>query len=198
MNKKLIWLMGGMASGKSTLRRALCTVLATSEPKLISNDKVEYTDFGNIACVGKCLKDDGCDGLDSSFGRLKKEGGLNSTRECLKLRDIVILEGSQTSSQWIQPLVDMCKEMNVDFYVVSLDCRYWANFLLLKQRIEKRGGSERDITDKRIDSVMRKINQFRGVFNKLTPFANCLKIDTEGVELEEKVVKVLQFIRMME
>lgn len=189
--------MGGMASGKSTLRRALCAVLGTSEPELIATDEVEYTDFGNIACVGKCLKEDGCDGLDSSFGRLKKEGAINTTRKCLELRDIVILEGSQTSGQWIQPLVNMCKEMGVDFYVISLDCRYWANFLRLKQRIEARGGTEKDITDKRIESVMGKINQFRSAFNKLVPLANCLKIDTEGIELEEKVIKVLQFIGVM-
>lgn len=197
MNKKLIWLIGGMASGKSTLRRALCTVLENSESKLISNDEVEYTDFGEIVCIGNCtLK--GCDGLDKSFSRLKKDGGIKSVEHCLKKqKSVVVLEGSQTSSKWIEPLMNICRETDTDFYVILLDNSYWSNLMRLKQRIEEKGGTEKDITDKKIDSVLGKNRQFRGVFAKIPDGVNKLRIDCENIELEEKVIKVLQFIGMM-
>lgn len=189
--KKLIWLIGGMASGKSTVRRALCKVLAESDPVLIEQEGIEYTDFGNIGCVGKCLKEDGCDGLDSSFGRLKKSGGLATTNVCIDKYELTILEGSQTSSEWIKELHDICEKRNCDFYVVLLDCRYWENYLRLKKRIESRGGTEADITDSRIGSVTGKINQFRHVFDKASEYAKCIRIDTEGLSIEEEVLQVL-------
>lgn len=198
MNKKLIWLMGGMASGKSTLRRALCAVLGTSEPELIATDEVEYTDFGEIVCVGNCILNKGCDGLDKSFSRLKKDGGIKSVEYCLrKQKSVVVLEGSQTSVKWIEPLMDICQQTNTDFHVILLDYSYWSNLMRLKQRIEEKGGTEKDITDNKIDSVLGKNHQFRGIFAKIPDSVNKLRIDCENIELEEKVIKVLQFIGVM-
>ena len=42
--KRLIWILGGMASGKSTLRDGLIRELKTSEPKLVKEEGVEYVD----------------------------------------------------------------------------------------------------------------------------------------------------------
>ena len=189
--KKLIWLIGGMASGKSTVRRALCKVLSDAEPTLVLGNGIEYTDFDTVGCVGKCMKEDGCDGLDTSFGRLKKVGGLLTTATCIDRYPITILEGSQTSSEWIKELHDMCERRNCDFYIILLDCRYWENYLRLKKRIEARGGSEKDMTDERINSITSKINQFRHIFDKAGEYAKCTRIDTEGLSVEEEVLQVL-------
>ena len=91
--KKLIWITGGMASGKSTLRSQLLDLLKQNDGKLIKEPGLEYTDYGNVAAVGDCTKTNQCNGLDTSFGRLKKEGALKTTEYCIEHYDITILEG---------------------------------------------------------------------------------------------------------
>lgn len=174
--------MGGMASGKSTTRRLICELYGDKDGELVEKDGMEYTDFGYVACVGKCLKEEGCDGLDSSFGRIKKDGAIATTRHCIASYPLTILEGSQTSGEWTTVLSEICKKENCEFWVVLLDCRFWVNFQRLLARIESRGGTEADISDQRIQSVISKIRQFRGVFEKAKNVegVHTLYIDTEN------------------
>lgn len=194
--KILIWLMGGMASGKSTVRRALCKALSDKEPLLVLEDGSEYTDFGNVACVGKCLKEDGCDGLDASFSRLKKDGGLHTVEYCIRCHDVTILEGSQTSGEWTKSLSEICKKYDCEFWMVLLDCRYWENYKRLLKRIEGRGGTDADMTDQRISSITSKIRQFRGVYERASNVDGVrrLRIDTEGKDVAEEVFEILSTI----
>ena len=196
--KKLYWIMGGMASGKSTLRRALCSVFGTQDAELVQEEGIEYTSFGRVACPGKCIKSDGCDGLDSSFGKLKKEGGIRTTERCVREHEIVVLEGSQTTLQWVKPLVDICSRNNCDFYMVLMDCRLWENYKRLKKRILARGGSDADVTDDRLNSVRAKNNQYKGIFTKSQEVEgiNFIRINTEGMEVEEEIMQLIEESRL--
>lgn len=191
--KKLIWIIGGMASGKSTIRRLLTSVLANDERVLISGNGIEVTTFGDLCIVGEAKEEGVCDGLDSSFGRLKKDGALNSTEYAIANYDITILEGSQTSGNWIEPLVAMCKKHDCEFHLILMDITLWQNFHRLYQRILKRGGSEEDMTNKRIESVRSKNNQFSNIYEKCLgeEGINCFKLNTIGRTDEEKVLDCL-------
>lgn len=200
MVKKLIWLTGGMASGKSTMRRLLTKVLSDTASELIIEDGVEITSFGNLAVVGEALEGGVCDGLDRSFGRLKKDGGLSSTEYSVKNFDITILEGSQTSGNWLKPLSEMCLKHNCEFYLVLMDVPYWENYKRLFKRIKERGGTEADMTNKRLESVRAKNKQFEGVFIKAEGFTNIhrLRLNTIGKTDEESLLECLHGLNINE
>jgi deoxyadenosine/deoxycytidine kinase len=168
--KKLIWIMGSMSSGKSTLRRNFCNVMYDGKPKVIRGvmNNVPYiiTEFGEVCIVGEATETSACDGLDKSFGHLKKDGGINSVIYGIKNYEYTILEGSQTASTWIEELNFIAKEYNVEFYAIYLNVTLWQNYKRLLNRIQERGKTEADMTDKRLESVRSKNKQFRGVFDK--------------------------------
>ena len=191
--KKLIWITGGMASGKSTLRSQLLDLLKKYDGKLIKEPGLEYTDYGNVAAVGDCTKKNQCNGLDSSFGRLKKEGALATTEFCIKNYNITILEGAQTSAQWVLPLCEMCLKHNCRFYLVHLDLRYWENYQRLRTRLLASGKTEKDISDDKLESIRGKNNQARLIDEKctLTGFVKVIKLNTEDMSTEDKLYNVI-------
>lgn len=191
--KKLIWITGGMASGKSTLRSQLLNLLKQHDGKLIKEPGLEYTDYGNVAAVGDCTKTNQCNGLDTSFSRLKKEGALATTEHCIKNYDVTILEGAQTSAQWVLPLCEMCLKHDCKFYLVHLDLRYWENYQRLRTRLLASGKTDKDITDDKLDSVRGKNNQSRLINEKctLTGFVKVIRLNTEDMSTEEKIMNVI-------
>ena len=191
--KKLIWITGGMASGKSTLRQQLIDLLKDHDGKLIQEPGLEYTDYGSVAAVGNCVKTNQCNGLDSSFSRLKKEGALATTEHCIENYNITILEGAQTSAQWVLPLCEMCLKHNCRFYLVHLDLRYWENYRRLSQRLLASGKTDLDITDDKLDSVRGKNNQARLINEKctLSGFVKVIRLNTEGMSTEDKLMEVI-------
>lgn len=196
--KKLIWFIGGMASGKSTMRRLLTSVLATEKGKLIQEEGLEITSFGRVGIVGQAKEGGVCDGLDTSFGRLGKEGALNSVERAVKNYPITILEGSQTSSKWTEELVNICNKYGCEFYLVIMDITLWENYNRLLKRILERGGSEADVTNKRLDSVRSKYNQFEGVFIKAEQYGNIIRyrLNTSKKTDEEKVIEILKLLKL--
>lgn len=198
--KKLIWIIGGMSSGKSTIRRLLTKVLSNGEMKFLNKEGIEVSSFGNnLGIVGKVGKDHLYDGLDNSFGRLRKEGGLNSTFFSIKKHNITILEGSQTSFEWVKPLSEFCEKNNVEFYLILLEISLFENYKRLLKRIKDRGGDERDMTNKRLESVRAKNIQFERIFLKSLIFNNIipLKFNTENKSEEEKVLEILKFVKII-
>lgn len=198
--KKLVWIIGGMASGKSTIRRLLTLVLATDEAEFIQTETVEVTGFGKLGVVGEAMENGVCDGLDRSFGRLKKEGGLSSVEYSIKNYEITILEGSQTSGKWIDPLVEMCKKHQCEFHLILMDISLWENYNRLLNRIKTRGGADVDMTDKRLESVRAKNKQFEGVYLKCEKYdsINCIKLSTVNKTDEEKILECLEKIDIKE
>lgn len=196
--KKLIWIIGATASGKSTLRRSLVDILRKSEGKIISVPNMEYTDYGNVAVLGKCKKDGVCDGLDSSFGRLKKDGCMNTVEECIKSHDYTFIEGIMATGQWILPLCEFCFKYDCNFYLIHIDLRYWENYKRLVKRVIERGGTEKDIKDSMLDSVRGKSVQMRNLFNKCKDlgFIKTLQINTEDMSNEDKMLRVINFLKL--
>lgn len=196
--KKLIWITGGMASGKSTLRTHLIELLKTHKGKLIQEPGLEYTDYGKVAAIGDCTKKNQCNGLDSSFGRLKKEGALATTEFCIKNFDVVILEGAQTSAQWVLPLMEMCYNNRCKFFLIHLDLRYWENYNRLRTRLLASGKTEKDITDDKLDSVRGKINQGRLIASQCEKagWGKVIKLNTEDMSTEEKLMTVIKEVKL--
>lgn len=200
---KIIWIIGGMASGKSTLRRNLSEAFREHEDEFY---RIEYNSLPVIytkvsdtcAVVGKTSKTSACDGLDSCFGELKKEGAINSVKYCALNYEITILEGSQTSQQWVEPLKEFCIGNNVDLYIFYIDLHLWDNFNRLLERIQKRGGDATDMTDKRIASITTKNSQFRKLYEKykgdefikIYPLEGVSSADEKLIQVYEKVFNV--------
>ena len=197
--KKLIWIIGATASGKSTLRRSLVDILGKSEGKIISVPDMEYTDYGNAAVLGKCKPDGVCDGLDISFNHMCKEGCMRTVEECIKNHDYTFIEGTMATGQWILPLCEMCLKYDCNFYLIHLDMRYWENYKRLVKRVLERGGTEDDIKDSMLDSVRGKSVQMKNLYKKCvqTGFIKCLQLNAEVLELEEKVRMSLKFLKLL-
>ena len=196
--KKLIWITGGMASGKSTLRTQLIELLKQHDGKLIQEPGLEFTDYGNVAAVGNCTRTNQCNGLDSSFGRLKKDGALHTTEYCIENYDITILEGAQTSAQWVFPIIEMCFKNRCKFFLVHLDLRYWENYQRLRTRLLASGKTEKDITDNKLDSVRGKINQARLIASQCEKagWGKVIKLNTEDMSTEEKLMTVIKEVKL--
>lgn len=194
--KKLIWIVGGMASGKSTLRDGLIERFATAEPHLVANERQEYVDAGRIASLGDCLRANQCNGLDSSFNRLKKDGALRNAQYLIQHFDITLIEGSQTSAQWILPLCEYCIENDCKFILIHLNLRLWENFLRLRTRLLTSGKTERDITDEKLKSVAAKNSQAEFITKQCekTEFVKVIRLDTEGMTTDDVLRKTLSLL----
>src|SRR5437868_2641208 len=134
ISKRVIWLTGSMSAGKSTQRRMLCNEFAEATP--VEHTGIDaaktyfYTSFGKtVACLGKVKQLDNigaslCDGLDSVFSKVKKEGGIYSIHKALQQHQIVVIEGSQTSPSWATEMQPILKEHSAELYLVHLYLSY--------------------------------------------------------------------------
>ena len=111
MENILLWMIGSMASGKSTQRRLICEGISGSksfevvDQSSLSNQRLIYSVYGpEVATIGEVTLTSQTDGLDKSFSKLKKEGGLASTEHCWENFPLTVLEGSQTSIRWFEHL----------------------------------------------------------------------------------------------
>lgn len=197
--KKLIWIIGATASGKSTLRRHLVDILRKKDGEIISIPDMEYTDYGNVGVLGKCKSDGVCDGLDVSFNHMRKEGCMKTVEHCIKNYDYTFIEGTMATGQWILPLCEMCLKYDCKFYLIHLDMRYWENYKRLVKRVLERGGSEEDIKDSMLESVRGKSVQMKNLYKKCvqTGFIRCLQINAEEDDIEVKIKLALKFLKLL-
>lgn len=197
--KKLIWIIGATASGKSTLRRSLVDYVATKKKgTIVSVPKREYTDYGNAVVLGKCRENGMCDGLDLSFNHMTKEGCMETVGYCLQNYQYTFIEGTMATAQWILPLCEMCMKYGVNFYMIHINMSYWRNYKRLVERVINRGGSEDDVKDSMLDSVRGKSVQMRNLYNKCANlgFIKCLQINGDVAELEDKMVLSKHFLKI--
>lgn len=200
MNKKVIWLTGSMSAGKSTQRRNLCSEFATADIAEHTGTEdgkyYHFTSFGVISCIGKVkqtLNGDisMCDGLDSVFGKTKKEGGIYSVHKALECSKIVVLEGSQTSPSWATELQPILKHHKAEMYLVHLHMSYVENiFMLAKRQWDKMKAKDPDadlddaeidnfiqkMTDKNVESLIGKNRQFNNCYDKVEGLCHRQKI----------------------
>lgn len=204
MKKRVIWLTGSMSSGKSTQRRLLCNEFATKNIKehtgVENGLNYHFTSFGIISCLGKVKQVENgevsmCDGLDSIFGNVKKDGGIFSIDKALQKSKVVVIEGSQTSPSWatlMQPILD---KHDADLYLIHLEMSYWQNFNRLIQRqnekLQAKGEAIiNELTDRNIESLIGKNRQFNSCYDKVKGLCKRKKVNAllpEG-ELFEQIV----------
>ena len=89
--------------------------------------------------------------------------------------------------------MEMCLKHNCRFYLVHLDLRYWENYRRLSQRLLASGKTDLDITDDKLDSVRGKNNQARLINEKctLSGFVKVIRLNTEGMSTEDKLMEVI-------
>jgi thymidylate kinase len=159
-NKKLIWLTGGFGSGKSTMRRMICEFFSKDYKEIRGEDYI-ITSYDKAVMIGEVSKTSSCDGLDKSFGKIKKEGALKSIQVAMMTHKYVILEGSQTSSKFIQPINEMCDKFDFEFNFIFLEID---DEIRLK-RVHERSGRE---IEKMRDANISKHRQFKNIYKKVS------------------------------
>lgn len=100
--KKIIWILGSNATGKTTQSRLLHEKYANGEKRIFNFKEgdypVKYTTFGsNIGHVG-LIGDNQCTGTDTLNSKVSVE---MSTLYCLNLCDMVIVDGILATATWI-------------------------------------------------------------------------------------------------
>lgn len=169
MKKRLIWIIGAMASGKSTQRKLLCERLSDgAQGEVIKKTKGEvkivYTSFGGVVGMPGRASTNQCDGLDSSFGDMKKIGSLMATEMAVKKHDVIIVEGSQTTSLWADHLAEICEKHDCEFYAIHLNLSDELVVDRLYHRNEIKGT---EVTEKKIKNVLAKNNQYYNIYEKI-------------------------------
>lgn len=189
--------MGAMASGKSTQRKLLCERLSDNAEPIVTDKKIKdkriiYTSFSDIVGMPGKASTNQCDGLDSSFGAMKKVGSIEATRICVKKHKITIVEGSQTSFFWIDDLIEMCQRYECDFYVVHLFLSDEVAIQRLYHRNEIKGT---EVNEKKIINVKRKNMQYKNMFDKIKNFDGPITKRLKAKKSEEEVFQdIIDFI----
>lgn len=198
MRKKLVWIMGAMASGKSTQRKLLCQRLSDgAEPevtkKVIKEDvQIVYTSFSDIVGMPGKHSTNQCDGLDSSFGIMKKIGALEATEICVKNHEITIVEGSQTTFRWVDHLAEMSQEHDFDFYIVHLNLD---DSIVIDRLVHRNEIKGTEVTDKKIKNVLAKNNQYYNIFEKIRDRDDIIKKRIQAKKSVEDVFNdIIDFI----
>lgn len=176
----IIWIIGSMASGKTTLNKGLISCIShcrIGDGELIQGVEkgvdFMYTKFDDVASIGVMKDGVATCGIDPVMGKLKTTGVELSIKKAHEKCDFVIVEGAQAAVTWL-PFIS-----NVDpnFLFVHLDLRYDDNIQRLKLRQYKKlhGTDPKDnehllmsITDKNYDSVIGKNKQYLNLWNKIS------------------------------
>lgn len=193
MEKKLVWVMGAMASGKSTQRKLLCERLSDGiegdlVKKQIGDLNVIYTSYGDLVGMPGKASTNQCDGLDSSFGAMKKVGSLKATEICIKKHSITIVEGSQTTFTWVDALAEMCEKHNCEFYIVHL---YLDDEIVIDRLVHRNEIKGTEVTDKKIKNVLAKNNQYFNIYEKIKDRKD---INKKRVHAKKSIEKVFDDI----
>lgn len=198
----IIWIMGSMASGKTTLNKALMYTLSNvsedTDDELVkgTEDGVNYmyTKLGRVASIGQMKKGVATCGIDPVMGWLKTEGVELSIRKANEDCEFVIVEGAQAAYTWF----DFMEKIDAEFLLVHLNISYDENIKRLKLRQYKKLHNDYpdnnehlllSISDKNYDSVLGKNKQYMNIWNKVQDrVRNRLQIDAlnspEQIEME--------------
>lgn len=198
----IIWIMGSMASGKTTLNKALMYTLS-QHIEVFDYDIVKgtedgvnymYTKYGKVASIGQMKKGVATCGIDPVMGWLKTEGVELSIRKANEECEFVIVEGAQAAYTWF----DFMEKIDPEFLLVHLNISYDENIKRLKLRQFKKKYNKEpkfnahlslSISDKNYDSVLGKNKQYMNIWNKVQDRVNNkLQVDAlnspEQIEME--------------
>ena len=204
----LVWILGSMASGKTTLNWKLIDFFSEGkghkmELKQDAHKGVNfcYSKFPNVISLGHMKRDSATSGIDPVMGDIKVVGVEKSLELALKEDvDCVIMEGAQASSKWFEFVL----KNDPKFFLIYLHLDYDDNLNRLKyrqhQKMLKKGElfiqDHRDVklSNKNYESIIGKNRQYANIFANLghtTP--NALKVDAMQ-SVEDVFSEVVNFI----
>lgn len=195
----VIWILGSIASGKTSLNKSLLNSLGDEKPKLIERDNCVFTHYGLISSLG-IINESQCCGLDRVSSRLKNQGIENSLVEALKVSEWVIVESIMSASTW----VDFLRNHADKLVMVHLYASFEATVNRLKLRkFEKLKHSDRpdwvrdiDLSDANYEFIRKTRMQYKSIYDKYNSKADsCIEIDTTSVstkEISRNVIKLIE------
>lgn len=180
----IVWILGSMASGKTTQSRMLLKNLGEGEEKVVhtvyEDRNIIYTRKGNVAVIGQMKNGVATGGIDPVMSKLKVEGVVASIKEANKHCSLVVVEGAQAAATWLPAI----KELDENFVLVHLELSFENNFRRLKQRQHKKDSKgledwrDVELIDNNFISIIGKSKQYRNLFHKIKgETVNSLQID---------------------
>lgn len=210
----IIWILGSMASGKTTLNKRLFkslqftnTIMSSSLMQgNVDEDNYIYTksksDGSIVSSIGILKEGTATCGIDPVMGKLKTTGVELSIKLAFKQSDFVIVEGAQAAITWY----DFIQKIDPNFLLVHLNISYDENIKRLKLRQFKKLYSREpvnnehlllSISDKNYDSVLGKNKQYNNIWTKISDkVKNKIQVDATLSESEVEHL-VLQKIEEM-
>ena len=185
---KILWLLGPMASGKTTQHKLLMELLGTGEIDVKNGCKEPqpfcYSISGSIGSLGLLKEGVQTCGIDPVYGDLKKEGLRDSLEKLLHEKcDLVVMEGAQASMEWYKQVVVPVRNYaeyyqfgEVELYVVHLAISFDHNLQRLRQRRWLKthetlegftGSNQMVLEDRTYENVLGKNKQYRSLFKAL-------------------------------
>ena len=209
---KILWLVGSMASGKTTQHKLLMELLGDGEINVHNGCKEEkpfcFSISGQVGSLGLLKEGVQTCGIDPVYGDLKKEGLRLSIAMAYEAgAELIIMEGAQASMEWYKQVV-LPQYYDCELYVVHLAISFDHNLQRLRQRrwlkihetIEGFTGSDQMVLeDRTYENVLGKNKQYRSLFRAMSKVAekeenvNVLEIDALLTEIEI-LEKIIEFV----
>lgn len=180
-NMKILWLIGSMASGKTTQHKLLIELLGDGTLD-VNNGCKDPSPFcfsvsGEVGSLGLLKEGVQTCGIDPVYGDLKKEGLRRSIAMAHeKGAELIIMEGAQASMEWYKQVI-LPQYYDAELYVVHLSISYDHNLQRLRQRRWLKthdtldgftGSDQMVLEDRTYDNVLGKNKQYRSLFKALT------------------------------
>lgn len=210
---KILWIIGSMASGKTTQHKLLMKLLGNGKITTKNGTKQDppycYSISGSVGSLGLLKEGVQTCGIDPVYGDLKKEGLRTSMAMAFEDgADLIIMEGAQASMEWYKQVI-LPQYYDAVLYVVHLSISFDHNLQRLRQRRwlkthdnldEFTGSNQMFLEDRTYENVLGKNKQYRSLFKALSKESEreplsirVLEIDALEGELEI-VEKILEFI----
>jgi hypothetical protein len=193
---KILWLLGSMASGKTTQHKLLIELLGNGTLDVYNGCKETspycFSVSGEVASLGLLKEGVQTCGIDPVYGDLKKDGlRLSIAMAQEKGAELIIMEGAQASMEWYKQVI-LPQFATAKVYVVHLSISYDHNLQRLRQRrwlkthdtLEGFTGSDQMVLeDRTYDNVLGKNKQYRSLFKAMQklsiskPLVSTLEID---------------------
>lgn len=191
--KKVIWIIGGNAAGKTTQARMFHDTFGTEEKEIV-NFNIDGIDssltyYGKTAHVG-AIKDAQCSGTDTLGKKQQIELAFD---QCIDIEgvDYVVLEPIMGSGSYIQ----MFRKFDVKIYIILL---YYStleqNLERLQQRRSAKGRPLEEFRERTKHNVESKRKNFISLFNRVKDQCDASLKISATLSAEEIHHKIANFV----
>lgn len=201
-NMKILWLLGSMASGKTTQHKLLVELLGDGQ--IVTRNGVKepapfcYSMSGSVGSLGMLKEGVQTCGIDPVYSDLKKDGLRTSIAMAFEDgADLIIMEGAQASMEWYKQVI-LPQFFDTELYVVHLSISFDHNLQRLRQRRWLKthetlegftGSNQMVLEDRTYENVLGKNKQYRSLFKALGKLEEGSK---EPVKLKTLEIDALQ------